>query len=113
MQPIQQKLAVVLLEDAPYDPKLYQEGACEIPKQALRIVCGGHFPQKAPELLDFFKKYKTGSALVSEALAHLEETKESHARTAVWFLKKHDGLIDEWLTPEQAKKVRDALAKQS
>ncbi len=107
------KLDVVLLGDAPYDPKLYQEGACEIPKQALRIVCGGHFPQKAPELLDFFKKYQTGSALVSEALAHLEETKESHAKTAVWFLKKHDGLIDGWLTLEQAKKVRDALAGQS
>lgn len=107
------KLDVVLLGDAPYDPKLYQEGACEIPKQALRIVCGGHFPQKAPDLQDFFKKYRTGSALVSEALAHLEETKESHEKTAVWFLKKHDNLLDEWLTPEQAKKAREALAGQS
>ncbi|MDR1376361.1 MAG: hypothetical protein LBJ22_02525 [Synergistaceae bacterium] len=105
------KLDVVLLEDAPYDPALYQDGKCEIPKQALRIVCGGHFPEKAPELLDFFKKYKTGSALVAEALARLEETKESHARTVVWFLKKHDALLDAWLTPEQAKKVRDALTK--
>jgi ABC-type proline/glycine betaine transport system substrate-binding protein len=59
------KLDVVMLEDAPYDPELFQIGACEIPKQALRIVCGGHFPEKAPELLDFFRKYKTGSDLVS------------------------------------------------
>jgi hypothetical protein len=29
----------------------------------------------------------------------------------VWFLKKHDSLLDDWLTPEQAKKVRDALAR--
>jgi glycine betaine/proline transport system permease protein/glycine betaine/proline transport system substrate-binding protein len=105
------KLDVVLLEDAPYDPKLFQEGACEVPKQALRIVCGGHFPEKAPELIDFFKKYKTGSVLVAEALAHLEETKENHGQTAVWFLKKNDTLLDDWLTPEQAKKVRDALTK--
>jgi len=77
----------------------------------LRIVCGGHFPEKAPELLDFFKKYKTGSASVSGALSHLEETRESHANTAVWFLKSHDNLLDEWLTREQAQKVRDALAK--
>ncbi|MDR2180062.1 MAG: hypothetical protein LBP21_07115 [Synergistaceae bacterium] len=105
------KLDVVLLEDAPFDPKLYREGGCEIPKQALRIVCGGHFPEKAPELVDFFKQYKTGSALVAEALAHLEETKESHAQTAVWFLKKYGTLLDDWLTPEQAKKVRDVLAK--
>ena len=106
------KLDVVLLEDAPYDPALYEEGACEIPKQPLRIVCGGHFPKKAPELLDFFKKYQTGSAFVSEALAYLEESKESHAKAAVWFLKKNDPILDEWLTPEQAKKVRDALARQ-
>ncbi|MDR1874143.1 MAG: ABC transporter substrate-binding protein [Synergistaceae bacterium] len=104
------RLEVVLLGDAPYDPDLYRKGACEIPKQALRIVCGGHFPEKAPELLDFFKKYRTGSALVSEALAHLEETKENHARAAVWFLKEHDALLDGWLTPTQAKKVRDALS---
>jgi glycine betaine/proline transport system permease protein/glycine betaine/proline transport system substrate-binding protein len=105
------KLDVVLLEDAPYDPELFPMGACEVPKQALRIVCGGHFPQKAPELLDFFKKYKTGSAAVSEALARLENTKESHAQTAVWFLKKYDTLLDDWLTPEQAKKVRGALTR--
>jgi glycine betaine/proline transport system permease protein/glycine betaine/proline transport system substrate-binding protein len=106
------KLDVVLLGDAPYDPELFQKGECEIPKQALRIVCGGHFPEKAPELVDFFSKYKTGSVFVSEALAHLEETKESHARTIIWFLKQHDSLLDEWLTPDQAKKVRDALEKQ-
>ncbi|MDR1379553.1 MAG: ABC transporter substrate-binding protein [Synergistaceae bacterium] len=106
------KLDMVLLGDAPYDPELFQKGECEIPKQALRVVCGGHFPEKAPELVDFFSKYKTGSAFVSEALAYLEETKESHARTIVWFLKQHDSLLDEWLTPEQAKKVREAVAKQ-
>jgi glycine betaine/proline transport system permease protein/glycine betaine/proline transport system substrate-binding protein len=105
------KLDVVLLGDAPYAPELFQQGACEIPKQALRIVCGGHFPEKAPELLDFFKKYRTGSNFVSEALAHIEETQESHEKTAVWFLKKRDALLDDWLTPEQAKKARDVLAR--
>jgi len=105
------RLDLVLLDDAPYDPELFHDGACEIPKQALRVVCGRHFPEKAPELLDFFKKYQTGSASVSEALNYLEETKESHAKAAVWFLKKHDNALDEWLTQEQAKKVRDALAK--
>ena len=106
------KLDVVILEDAPYDPELFQEGKCAVPNQALLIVCGGHFPEKAPELLDFFGKYKTGSALVSQALAHIEETRDSHEKTAVWFLKSNDALLDEWLPADQAKRVRDALAKQ-
>ena len=105
------KLDVVLLADAPYDPQLYEQGACEIPKQALRIVCGGHFPKKAPELIDFFRKYQTGSELVAKALAYIQDNRVSHAKTAIWFLKEHDTLLDEWLAPEQARKVRDALAE--
>lgn len=104
------KLDVILLEDAPYDPTLYESGACEIPKQALRIVCGGHFPEKAPELLSFFSKYQTGAARVSQVLAYIQESGASHAKAAVWFLKQNDALLDEWLSPEQAQKVRDALS---
>ncbi len=105
------KLDLVLLDDAPYDPALYEQGACAIPKQQLMIVCGGHFPEKAPELLDFFKKYRTGAELVSKALAYLEEKKASHSEAAVWFLKENDYLLNDWLTPEQAEKIRTALAK--
>jgi glycine betaine/proline transport system permease protein/glycine betaine/proline transport system substrate-binding protein len=105
------KLDLVMLGDAPYDPALYLEGGCEIPKQALRIVCGAHFPEKAPDLVGFFRKYSTGSELVSEALAHMEETGASHRETAIWFLTKHDALLDAWLAPEQAATTREALAR--
>jgi glycine betaine/proline transport system permease protein/glycine betaine/proline transport system substrate-binding protein len=105
------KLDLVILEDVPYDPKLYTEGACEIPRQALMNLCSRYFPERAPDLVDFFKNYKTGLDRISAALAYLEDTKESHAKTAIWFMKTYDNLLDEWLTPEQAKKVRDALAK--
>jgi len=105
------KLDLVILEDAPYDPRLYDEGACEIPRQALMTICSRNFPEKAPELLDFFKKYRTGLDRISEALAYLEDTRATHTETAIWFMKKYDNLLDDWLTPAQAKKVRDALAK--
>jgi len=105
------KLDLVMLEDAPYDHQLSQEGACEIKKQPLLNLCSRQFPEKAPDLVDFFKNYKTGRERISIALAHFEETKESHAQTALWFLREYNYLLDEWLTPAQAKKVRDALAK--
>ncbi len=103
------KLDLVLLEDAPYDAVLYSQGKTEFPKQALKIVSSNKFAKKAPDLLEFFKKYKTGSALISKALAHLDETGDSHEETARWFLKAYDSLIDEWLPAENAKKLRDAL----
>lgn len=101
---------VIRLQDDPYDEAGFQEGRTEFPRQELKIVSGGEFAKKAPELLSFFEKYKTGSKLVSEALAYLDENKASHDEAAVWFLKKNDHLIDEWLPTENAQKLRKYLA---
>jgi glycine betaine/proline transport system permease protein/glycine betaine/proline transport system substrate-binding protein len=103
------KLDLVLLEDAPYDPELFVEGKCGFPKQELKIVSSNKFAEKAPDLLEFFQKYKTGSELISKALAHLDETGETHEETAEWFLKEYDYLLDEWLPSERAQRIRDAL----
>lgn len=106
------KVDIVLLEDAPYDPEGFQEGKTEFSKEAITNICSPEFLKKAPELVSFFKKYRTNSALISEALAYLEETKASHEKTAVWFLKKNDNLLGEWLEPGPAGKVREALNRQ-
>lgn len=103
------QLDLVRLEDAPYDPDLYMEGKCSFPEQELKIVSSNKFADKAPDLLGFFQKYKTGSELVSKALAHLDETGASHEETAVWILKENDYLLDEWLPAENAKKMRAYL----
>ncbi len=103
------KLDIVLLDDAPYDPELYPEGKCAYPSQELKIVTSKYFAEKAPELLEFFTKYKTGSAVISEALAYLDETKATHEETAKWLLKEHDNLLDEWLPKDKADKVRAIL----
>lgn len=103
------KLDLVLLEDAPYDTELFTEGKCEFPKQELKIVSSNKFAEKAPDLLEFFQKYETGSDLISKALAHLDETGASHEEAAIWFLKEYDYLLDEWLPSERAQRVRDAL----
>jgi glycine betaine/proline transport system permease protein/glycine betaine/proline transport system substrate-binding protein len=103
------KLDIVLLEDAPYDAELFSEGKCEFHKQELKIISNRNFAEKAPELVSFFENYKTGSQLISEALAYLDETKASHEETAKWLLKEDDYLLDEWLPKENADKVRAYL----
>lgn len=103
------KLDLVLLEDAPYDPELYMEGKCSFPAQELKIVSSNKFAEKAPDLLEFFEKYQTGSELISKALAHLDETGETHEETAKWLLKEYDNLLDEWLPAERAERVRTAI----
>jgi glycine betaine/proline transport system permease protein/glycine betaine/proline transport system substrate-binding protein len=103
------KLDLVLLEDAPYDPALLMEGKCAFPKQALKIVSSNRFAERAPDLLGFFQKYETGSALISQALAHLDETKASYEEVAAWLLRQNDGLIDQWLPAENAQRLRAYL----
>lgn len=103
------KLDIVLLEDAPYDPETFESGACAFPAQELSIVSSNQFADRAPDLVDFFKKYQTGSQLIADALAYLDDTGASHEETAKWLLRENDHLLDEWLTPEQADRVRAVL----
>jgi ABC-type proline/glycine betaine transport system substrate-binding protein len=103
------KLDIVLLEDVPYEAAGYLEGKTEFEKQKLKIVCSSMFQEKAPELVGFFESYKTGSALISKALAYLLETGATHEEAAVWFLTEYDYLLDEWLPAENAAKVREAI----
>jgi len=105
------KLQLVLLEDEPYEPVAFLEGKTAFSSQQLLIVGSRNFPSKAPEIHEFFKKYKTGSALISQALSYLDETKATHDATAIWFLKSNIGLIDQWLPAENAKKMREYLAQ--
>lgn len=103
------KLDIVLLEDAPYEKALFEEGKCEFPKQELKIVSNKGFAAKAPDLVPFFEKYQTGSEMISKALAYLDETGETHEETAKWLLRENPELLDAWLTADQAAQVKKAL----
>ena len=103
------KLDLVLLQDEPYDKELFEKGATAFPSQQLKIVSSKYFAKKAPDLLEFFKKYRTGSRLIAEALAYLDEKKVSHSEAAKWLLKTHGDLLDQWLPKEKAERVRAVL----
>ena len=104
------QLDIVLLEDEPYvNQESLKAGKTEFPSQKLKIICSNLFEEKAPDLAEFFKSYKTGSSLIAGALAYLEESEVSHEETAMWFLKENDYLLDEWLPAENAERVRDFL----
>ena len=103
------KYDFVLLEDAPYSPELYLDGKCACPSVRVTICVSNDFYASNPEYCDFLSKYETSSALTSEALAYMEDTRASYKDTAKWFLSEHPDLVDSWLTTEQAAKLREAL----
>lgn len=105
------KYDLVLLEDKPYQEELYPEGQCECPSIRLTVSVNPDFEKENPEFCEFLAKYATSSELTSEALAYINENDAEYVDSAKWFLTEHDELLDQWLTPDKAKLVRNALSK--
>lgn len=103
------KYDFVLLEDAPYDAETYLDGKTAFPSVVVTIGASNAFVNSNPEFCEFLKKYRTSSALTSEALAYMQDTGADTIETAKWFLSTHDDLLESWLTPEQAESVRKSL----
>ena len=104
------KYDLVLLEDAPYDPALYDQGACACPSVAVTVGVSNEFYAAEPEFCEFLSNYHTSSALTAEALTYIMDNNASYEDAAKWFLTKNDALLDEWLPADKAQIVRDALA---
>lgn len=99
----------VLLEDAPYDKDAYFNGETACPSTKVTVCVSNAFKESNPEFCEFLSKYRTSSSLTSEALAHMQKTGDDYVATAKWFLKQHPELIEQWLTADQAEKLRAAL----
>nr|WP_300002562.1 glycine betaine ABC transporter substrate-binding protein [Tissierella sp.] len=102
---------MVLLEDEPYDEATYKEGKTALPAVRVTTAVSNKFyeNEENKEVIEFIGKYKTSSALTSKGLAHMQETGDNYEKTAKWFLLEHDELLDEWLSPEDAKEMRSFL----
>jgi len=103
------KYDLVLLKDEPYSKEAFKKGLCEFPSMTIKVCVSKGFPEQAPEYCEFLKKYHTTSALISSALAFMQDNKASYTDTAKWFLKQHDDFITEWLPADRAAIVRTAL----
>lgn len=104
------KYDMVLLEDEPYDAATYKEGKTQLPSVNVTIGVSNGFYEKDPGMVEFLSKYKTSSALTSEALAYMQDTGADYTDTAKWFLTEHDNFLDEWLTEDEATLMRDYLS---
>lgn len=103
---------MVLLEDEPYDESNYLDGQSALPAVNVTIGVSNAFNEgDNAEAIALLSKYKTSSAMTSEALAHMQESGEDYVQTAKWFLNEHSELLDEWLNADDAAKMKEALAK--
>lgn len=105
------KYDFILLQDKPYTEEGNRNGETELPSVKVTVATSNKFFDNNKELVTFLKKYKTSSDLTSEALAHMQETKEDYNKTAKWFLSKHPELLDQWLNKKNAEKIKKSISK--
>ena len=103
------KYDLTLLEDEPYLEKVYKEGKCAYPNEDVIIVAHKSFPEKAPELYEFLKKFQLSGELVSKTLAYIQDTKADPNEAAIKFLKENEDIWTQWVTEDVTAKVRAAL----
>lgn len=104
------KLDMTLLEDEPYSDELWNDGyKCEFPAVPVTVAVHKDMLNKAPEVVEFLKNYKTSSALTSEALAYMQDNDAQPIDAAKWFLKEHEDIWTKWVPADIADKVKKAL----
>jgi glycine betaine/proline transport system substrate-binding protein len=103
------KYDFVLLEDAPFNAADFALGKTAFAPSRVTIAARPGFDTDHPEFTEFLSKYRTSSSLTSEALTYMQDTGADYKAAALWFLKTHDNLLDEWLSADKAAMVREAL----
>lgn len=104
------KYDFVLLEDDPYDPEKFQTGYGACPAVTVTIAVSNDFAASNPEYCAFLGKFKMSSAIISEALAYMNDTNADYQEAAKWLLtESHPELMEDWLDEEQITKLKNAL----
>jgi glycine betaine/proline transport system substrate-binding protein len=98
------------IEEPPYDKKLWDTNyACAYPAVRVNIVVNASLQKRAPEIVEFLKKYETTQAMANKFLAYMRDKKADTKAAGIWFLKNYEDLWTGWVPADVAKKVKAAL----
>ncbi|PHS30622.1 MAG: ABC transporter substrate-binding protein [Alkaliphilus sp.] len=104
------KYDMTLLTEEPFSEIKWENGrASAWPPVDVAVVVHKDFLQKAPDVVEFLKKYTTTSELTSQALSFMEQNNVDPKEAAIWFLKEHEDIWTEWVPAEVAEKVKAEL----
>ncbi len=92
------------------DPE-HVTAATAYPLNPAHVFVNTEFFQAAPQLVEFLTAYETSSAIVSDALAYMQETGGTTDEAAVAFLKRNRDLWSSWVPEDIAVRV-DAVLEQ-
>jgi glycine betaine/proline transport system substrate-binding protein len=77
----------------------------------VNILVNKTVPERAPDVVEFLKNYKTTVDQNNEFLAVMEENEWDAEQTAVWFLKNKEDVWTGWVSSDVADKVKAVLSE--
>ena len=85
------------------------ETGCGYPVANIRIAVHPTLVPRAPEVIEFLRKWDFTAAVDVAANAYKAETDASFEEVATWFLKNHEASWTQWVPADVAQKVKDNL----
>jgi glycine betaine/proline transport system substrate-binding protein len=98
------------LEEPPFDKEVWEKNkGCAYPSVQVNILVHSSLPKKAPEVVEFLKKYETTQEMANKVLSYMQDNKAKADKGAIWFLKNYESVWAKWIPEDVAKKVKAAL----
>jgi glycine betaine/proline transport system substrate-binding protein len=104
------KLDMTPIEEPAFDKKVWDTNyACAYPSVRVNIIVNSGLQERAPEIVEFLKKYETTQAMANKFLAYMQDEKADTQRAALWFLRNYQELWTGWVPGKVSGKVKAAL----
>jgi glycine betaine/proline transport system substrate-binding protein len=101
---------MIPLEEPAFDQKIFETtGKCAYPAVKVNIAVNSSMLKKAPDVVEFLKKYETTQAMANKFLAYMKDNEKTTQEAAEWFLKNYEDVWSSWLSADMTAKVKKAL----
>jgi glycine betaine/proline transport system substrate-binding protein len=98
------------IEEPAFDKKVWDTNyACAYPSVRVNIIVNSGLQERAPEIVEFLKKYETTQAMANKFLAYMRDEVVDTQSAALWFLKNYEDLWSAWVPADVAKKVKASM----
>lgn len=105
-------LDLTRLEEPTCEVRQSPQDGCGYEPSRVRIVAHPTLVSKAPEIVELLRKWDFKTSTLFAAEECLEDTKTDFQTAAICYLMDQQAVWSQWMPPDVAQKVRDALRKE-
>ncbi len=104
------ELDLTILEEPPYSKACWDgDQACAYPTAEVLVAVHSSLPSRAPDVVEFLRKYDFSAAAQVAAEGWMGENNETVEAAALWYLTNQESIWSQFVPADVAAKVKAAL----